>query len=60
MLLKHSLLGALVGAIALPLWGLVSGQYGVAPGLCGGLVGGLVGGAVWGLGARVGQRDTSW
>jgi len=58
-MIKYSLLGAFVGVIALPLWGLLSGQFTIAPGACGGLVGGLVGGAVWGLGARLGQR-TSW
>jgi hypothetical protein len=57
-MLKFALLGALAGVIALPVWGLVSGQYGLEAGAFGGVVGGLVGGTVWGIGARLGQRAT--
>lgn len=57
-MIKFALLGALVGVIALPLWGLVSGQFGIEAGAFGGVVGGLVGGSVWGLGARLAQRAT--
>jgi predicted lipid-binding transport protein (Tim44 family) len=50
---KYAILGVAFGVVTLPLFGVLSGQFGLVAGLAGGFMGGLVGGAVWGLGTRL-------
>jgi len=53
---KFAILGVVFGVVALPLFGSLSGQFGLAAGLAGGFLGGLAGGTVWGLGSRLATR----
>jgi hypothetical protein len=53
---KYAILGVVFGVVAMPLFGVLSGQYGLAAGLAGGFMGGLAGGTVWGLGTRLAAR----
>jgi hypothetical protein len=49
---KYAILGVVFGVVTLPLFGVLSGSFGLVAGLAGGFMGGLAGGTVWGLGSR--------
>jgi hypothetical protein len=49
---KYAILGVVFGVVVLPLFGVVSGQFGLVAGHAGGFLGGLAGGIVWGLATR--------
>jgi hypothetical protein len=57
---KHAILGVVFGVVALPIWGLLSGQFGLVPGLAGGFMGGLVGGTALGLGNKLAYWRTNY